>query len=167
MSTLPSWERGRRWSWKAARRSGDPFHRPFIFMIYGTRSGRPAGVPGGQFLHATASPSKVCLCVPLRCVADLQCTGWFSWSGNGQRPSNWKVARMTKHATAVPCALPVPAEAAIGSSNLSARAGAVGAGEWTPGIVGWAGPGAVVSADRSAKGLPAPVWADHPRSMHI
>lgn len=74
---------------------------------------------------------------------------------------------MTKHATAVPCALPVPAEAAIGSSNLSARAGAVGAGEWTPGIVGWAGPGAVVSADRSAKGLPAPVWADHPRSMHI
>jgi hypothetical protein len=52
----------------------------------------------------------------------LQCTGWFSWSGNGQRPSNWKVARMTKHATAVPCALPVPAEAAIGSSNLSARA---------------------------------------------
>lgn len=158
MSTLPSWERGRRWSWKAARRSGDPFHRPF--MIYGTRSGRCARrpVPARDGL----SPSTACLCVALQ-----YCTGWFSCSGNGQRPSNWKVARMTKHATAVPCALPVPAEAAIGSSNLSARAGAVGAGEWTPGIVGWAGPGAVVSADRSAKGLPAPVWADHPRRMHI
>jgi hypothetical protein len=113
MSTLPSWERGRRWSWKAARRSGDPFHRPF--MIYGTRSGRCARrpVPARDGL----SPSTACLCVALQ-----YCTGWFSCSGNGQRPSNWKVARMTKHATAVPCALPVPAEAAIGSSNLSARA---------------------------------------------
>jgi hypothetical protein len=130
MSTLPSWERGRRWSWKAARRSGDPFHRPFIFMIYGTRSGRPAGVPGGQFLHATASPSKVCLCVPLRCVADLQCTGWFSWSGNGQRPSNWKVARMTKHATAVPCACQCQCQC-----------------EWTP--ASWAGPDPEPSSRRT------------------
>lgn len=121
MSTLPSWERGRRWSWKAARRSGDPFHRPF--MIYGTRSGRCARrpVPARDGL----SPSTACLCVALQ-----YCTGWFSWSGNGQRPSNWKVARMTKHATAVPCACQCQCQC-----------------EWTP--ASWAGPDPEPSSRRT------------------